>query len=248
VNAALAAIALAPGLAVGSFLNVVAARLPNGRSLVQPASACLSCETPIAWRDNVPVLGYLLLRGRCRSCGTRIGIRYPLVEIATALLVALCFLVFGATAHAAVAASFCVVLVVVSVIDLDHRIIPNRIVVPAAAVALVVQTALEPSVEWAIAGFGAALFLLATALVYPAGMGLGDVKLVLLMGAVLGRSVPVALMVGMLAALVPSLILFARHGAAARKMAIPFGPFLAFGSVIALFVGDRVLELYLSVY
>jgi leader peptidase (prepilin peptidase)/N-methyltransferase len=248
VNAALAAIALAPGLAIGSFLNVVAARLPSGRSVVHPPSACPGCETPINWYDNVPVLSYLFLRGRCRSCGTGIGVRYPLVELATAVLVALCFLVFGATAHAAVGAAFCVVLVVISVIDFDHKIIPNKIVVPAAAVALVVQTALEPSAEWAIAGFGAALFLLVAAIVHPGGMGMGDVKLALLMGAILGRNVSVALMVGMLAALLPSIVLFARHGTSARKMAIPFGPFLAVGSIVALFAGDRLLELYLSVY
>jgi leader peptidase (prepilin peptidase)/N-methyltransferase len=248
VNSALALAAFAPGLAVGSFLNVVAARLPKGRSIVEPASACPSCETPIAWHDNVPVVSYLLLRGRCRNCGERIGVRYPLVELATALLVALSFLVFGATAQAAVAAAFCVVLVVITVIDFDHKIIPNVIVVPAAAVALAVQTALQPSPEWAIAGFGAALFLLVAAIAHPGGMGMGDVKLALLMGAVLGRSVAVALMIGMLAALLPSVVLLARHGAVARKMPIPFGPFLAFGSVVALCAGDRLLELYLSVY
>jgi leader peptidase (prepilin peptidase)/N-methyltransferase len=248
VNAALAAVALAPGLAVGSFLNVVAARLPHKRSLSTPRSACPSCEAPIAWYDNVPVLSYALLRGRCRSCSARIGLRYPVVELVTALLVALCVLVFGLSAEAAVAAGFCVVLVAISAIDLEHRIIPNRIVVPAAAVALVAQTAIEPSPEWALAGFGAALFLFVAALVYPAGMGMGDVKLALLLGAVLGRSVAVALMLGMVAALLPSIVLFARHGAAARKMAIPLGPFLAFGAVVALFAGDRLLELYLSVY
>ncbi len=245
MNAALAAVALAPGIALGSFLNVVAARLPHGLSLSRPSSRCPACETPIRRRDNVPVLSYLLLRGRCRACRARISPRYLAVEVLTGALVALSLGVFGLTAHALVAAAFCAVLVVVSAIDLEHRIIPNRIVVPAAGVALVVQTALEPSVEWALAGFGAAFFLLAAALAKPGGMGMGDVKLALLMGAVLGRTVPVALMAGMLAALLPSIFLFARHGAGARKMAIPFGPFLAFGSVLALFVGDEALELYL---
>jgi leader peptidase (prepilin peptidase)/N-methyltransferase len=247
-NAALAAVALAPGLAVGSFLNVVAARLPRRQSLSKPRSACPGCGSPIAWYDNVPVLSYALLRGRCRSCSAPIGLRYPIVELVTGLLVALCVLVFGLTAHAAVAAGFCVVLVAISAIDMEHRIIPNRIVVPAAGIALVAQTALEPSPEWALAGFGAALFLFAAALAYPAGMGMGDVKLALLLGAVLGRHVAVGMMVGMVAALLPSIVLFARHGAAARKMAIPFGPFLAFGAVVALFAGERLLDLYLRVY
>ena len=247
-NAAFAALAFLPGLAVGSFLNVVAARLPHGRSVVTPASACPSCGTEIAWYDNVPVLSYLVLRGRCRSCGAGIGIRYPLLELTTAVLVALNPLVFGLTPRAVVGALFCVVLVVISAIDLEHRIIPNRIVVPAAAAALVAQTALEPSPEWFIAAFGAALFLFVAAVAHPGGMGMGDVKLALLMGAVLGRSVAVALMVGMFAALVPSLVLLARHGTAARKMGIPFGPFLALGSVVALFVGDRLLDAYLTTF
>jgi leader peptidase (prepilin peptidase)/N-methyltransferase len=246
MNAALAAFALAPGLAIGSFLNVVAARLPHGRSVVHPPSACPGCETQIAWYDNVPLLSYALLRGRCRSCAARIGVRYPLIELVTALLVAANVLVFGLTPRAAVGAIFCVLLVVISAIDVEHRIIPNRIVLPAAGIALVVQTVLEPSVEWALAGFGAAFFLFVAALVHPGGMGMGDVKLMLLLGAVLGRGVVVGLMVGMLAAMIPSLVLFARHGAGARKMAIPFGPFLAFGAVVALFAGDRLLELYLS--
>jgi leader peptidase (prepilin peptidase) / N-methyltransferase len=246
VELALAAAVLAPGLALGSFLNVVAARVPVRRSIVRPASACTSCGTALAWYDNVPLVSYAVLRGRCRSCGTQISLLYPVVELGTALLVAGCFLAFGLSGRALVAAFFCAVLVAISVIDLRHRIVPNRIVVPAAAVVLVAQTALDPSLEWAIAAFGAAAFLFLAAVVYPAGMGMGDVKLALLMGAALGRAVPVALMAGMVAAMVPSLVLIARHGSAARKMGIPFAPFLAIGSVLALFWGERLLDYYLS--
>ena len=113
---------------------------------------------------------------------------------------------------------------------------------------LVAQTALEPSAEWALGAFGASLFLFLAALAYPKGMGMGDVKLALLLGAMLGRTVPVALMVGMIAAVVPSVVLLARHGKAARKMAIPFAPFLALGGVVALFFGDRLLDAYLSLF
>ena len=243
---ALAAMAFAPGLALGSFLNVVAARVPLKRSIVRPGSACMSCGQEVAWYDNVPVVSYLVLRGRCRGCGTGIGAVYPAVELLTALLIAASCFPFGWSGKSLVAAFFCAVLVTISATDLSHRIVPNVIVIPAAALVLVAQTVLEPSAEWALAAFGAALFLFIAALAYPKGMGMGDVKLALLLGAMLGRTVPVALMLGMIAALVPSIVLLARHGSAARKMAIPFAPFLALGAVIALFFGDRLLDVYLS--
>jgi leader peptidase (prepilin peptidase)/N-methyltransferase len=245
VDAALALIAFAPGLAVGSFLNVVAARVPLRRSVVSPGSACPGCGTPIAWYDNVPVLSYLLLRGRCRSCREPISWQYPAVELVTAALVSGCVLKFGLSAEAAVAALFCATLVALTVTDLERRLIPNRIVLPAAAAVLAGQTAVHPSPEWAIAALGAAAFLLAAALAYPGGMGMGDVKLALLLGAALGRVVPVALMVGMLSALVPSTFMLARHGRAARKMAIAFGPFLALGGIVGLFAGHPLLDAYL---
>jgi leader peptidase (prepilin peptidase) / N-methyltransferase len=247
VDASVAAFfSLAPGLALGSFLNVIAARVPLRRSVVNPPSACMSCGVRIAWYDNVPLVSWLLLRGRCRSCGTGIAWVYPAVEVTTAALVAGCIFAFGLTLEAVVAAFFCAVLVVVSATDLEHRIIPNRVVLPAAVVVLAAQSALHPSPEWALGALGAAGFLLLAAIAYPAGMGMGDVKLALLMGAMLGRTVPVALMLGMILALVPSVVLLARHGSAARKMGIPFGPFLALGSVIALFWGDRLLDAYLA--
>jgi len=246
VNAALAAVVLAPGLAVGSFLNVVAARLPTGRSLVRPRSACMHCGAEIRPRDNVPVVSYVLLRGRCRDCRAPIGLRYPAVELATAVLVAACALVFGLSLQALAAALFCVALVTVSATDLERRIVPNRVVLPAAAAVVVLQLVRDPSVEWPAAGLGAALFLFAAALAYPRGMGMGDVKLALLIGVAVGRTVPVALLGGMILALVPSVILFARHGTAARRMAIPFAPFLAAGGVIALFAGHAIVSWYLG--
>ena len=241
-----ALVAFFPGLALGSFLNVVAARVPLRRSIVRPASACMSCGVALRPRDNVPVLSYLWLRGRCRACGARIPLRYPAVELATALLFVGCVLRFGFTANAVVAAFVCSVLVAISATDLEHRIVPNRIVVPGAVAVLGAQTALHPSPEWAIGAVGASGFLLLAALAYPAGMGMGDVKLALLMGAALGRVVPVALMVGMLSALVPSMVLFARHGAGARKMGIPLAPFLALGTIVGLFAGHAILHAYLS--
>ena len=243
---ALAAVALVPGLALGSFLNVVAARLPLGRSIVSPGSACMTCGTTLAWYDNVPLVSWLLLRGRCRTCSSSIPWKYPAVELITGLLVAGCVLAFGLSWDAAVAALFCTALVAVSVTDFERRIIPNKIVLPAAAVVLAAQTLLHPSPEWVLSGLAASGFLFLAALVYPAGMGMGDVKLALLLGVMLGRVVPVALMIGMLSALVPAIVLLVRHGQAARKMGIPFGPFLALGGVVGLFAGDAILDAYLS--
>ena len=246
MNAVAAAFVFAPALALGSFLNVVAARVPLRRSIVRPPSACMSCNEQIAWYDNVPVLSWILLRGRCRHCKAVIPWVYPAVEIATAALVAGCVLAFGVTLDALVASFFCAVLVVISAIDLEHKIIPNKIVVPAFVIVLAAQTLLHPSPQWALAALGASGFLFVAALAYPAGMGMGDVKLALLLGAMLGRVVPVGLMLGMVLALIPSVYLLATHGAKARKMGFPFGPFLALGAILALFWGDQLLEAYLS--
>lgn len=235
-----------PGLALGSFLGVVAARVPLHRSVVHPGSACMSCETPIRWYDNVPVLSYLLLRGRCRRCGVRIPPRDLAIELATALLLAGCVLAFGLTLKTAAAAIACGALVVVTATDLERRIVPNRVVVPATAAVLALQTASHPSVEWALGALGAGGFFFLAAFAYPAGMGMGDVKLALMIGALLGRTTPVAIMLALVLALVPSVVLLARHGAGARKLGIPFAPFLAAGAVIALFAGEPILHGYLN--
>jgi leader peptidase (prepilin peptidase)/N-methyltransferase len=188
----------------------------------------------------------MVLRGRCRHCRVRIPLVYPAVELVTALLLAGCVLAFGLSWEVAVAAFFCAVLVAVSAIDLEHRIIPNRIVYPAFVVVLAANTALDPSPQWVLGALGAFGFLLVTALIYPAGMGMGDVKLAALMGAALGKTVSVAIMAGLVASMIPSLVLFALHGMKARKMGIPFGPFLAIGSVVALFWGRELLDAYFA--
>jgi leader peptidase (prepilin peptidase)/N-methyltransferase len=248
VELALAGFLLAPGLALGSFLNVVAARVPLRRSIVRPRSACMACDTTIAWYDNLPVVSYVVLRGRCRSCGAKIGLVYPAVELATALLLAGCVLRFGFSGRAGVAAVFCATLVAIAAIDVEHRIVPNRIVLPAAGIVALGNTVTAPSVHWIVGGLGASAFLLAAALAYPRGLGMGDVKLALLLGAGVGWSVTVALMVAMISALVPAVFLLARHGQAARKMALPFAPFLALGGVVALFAGPQVLDQYLKLF
>ncbi len=172
-------------------------------------------------------------------------LRWAAAAVAAALMAA-CFAVFGATLDAVVDASACVVLVAVTVTDLERRIIPNRVIVPALAAALVVQTALDPSPEWALAALGGGGFFLVAALVYPAGMGMGDVKLAAFLGAWLGKSVVVALFAGSLLACIPSIALLVTKGSRARKIGLPFAPFLAAGGVVALFWGDAVLDWWLS--
>jgi leader peptidase (prepilin peptidase)/N-methyltransferase len=236
-----------PGLAVGSFLGVVAARVPLRRSVVRPGSACMSCEEPIRWYDNVPVLSYALLRGRCRHCKNQIPPRDLAIELATALLLVACVVAFGLTLEAAAAGIACAALVVVTATDLERRIVPNAVVLPAAVAVLALRTVAHPSPVWAIGAVGAAGFLLLAALAYPGGMGMGDVKLALLIGALLGRTTPVGLFLGLLFALVPSVLLIARHGRGARRLAIPLAPFLAAGAVVALFAGEHILHAYLGV-
>jgi leader peptidase (prepilin peptidase) / N-methyltransferase len=234
-----------PGLALGSFLGVVVARVPLRRSVVRPGSACMSCETPIPWYDNVPVLSYALLRGRCRRCGTRIPPRDLAIELSTACLLVGCVLAFGFTLQAAAAAIGCAALVVATATDLERRIVPNRVVLPAFVAVLALNTIAHPSPEWPLGAVGAAGFLLAAALAYPGGMGMGDVKLALLIGAMLGRMTPVGVLLGLLLALIPSVVLLVRHGSRARRLAIPLAPFLAAGAVVALFAGQHILDAYL---
>ncbi len=166
--------------------------------------------------------------------------------VAAAALVAACLAVFGLGLEAAVNAAGCLVLVAITVTDVERRIIPNRIVLPALVAALVVQTARDPSLEWVLAALGAGGFFLVMALAYPAGLGMGDVKLAAFMGAWLGVAVVPALFLGSLLALVPAVVILVRHGSAGRKMGVPFGPFLAAGGLIALFTGEWLLDAWLG--
>lgn len=170
----------------------------------------------------------------------------PIAALVLASLVVACFAVFGLSLEALVNALACAVLVAVSVVDLERRIVPNRIIVPALAVALVVQTARDPSIEWIAASLAAGGFYFIAALIYPAGLGMGDVKLAAFLGAWLGAPVIVALFAGSLLALVPAVVIIATRGKAGRKVGIPFAPFLAGGAVIALFFGDAIVDWWLG--
>jgi leader peptidase (prepilin peptidase) / N-methyltransferase len=235
------------GAVLGSFLNVVAHRLPRNESLVRPASRCPACGTPIRPYDNVPVLSWLLLRGRCRSCSAPISPRYPLVEALTAALCAGAVLAGGGTAKVLLHVVFILLLVPVALIDLEHRIIPNRLTALGAVLAIALGSALDPSGEpqrlIAAAAAGGALLL--AALAYPGGMGMGDVKLAGVLGLFLGRDVAPAMLIALLAGTVVGAAVIARKGAAqGRKTAVPFGPFLALGAVVAVFAGDPLVNWY----
>jgi leader peptidase (prepilin peptidase)/N-methyltransferase len=244
--------AAAFGLVIGSFLNVVAHRLPGRMSLAMPASHCPSCETPIKPYDNIPVLSWLILRGRCRSCAEPIAARYPLVEACTAALFAAVVAVHHADTAALVLGLVLVAfLVPIALIDLDHRIIPNRLTLPAAVAAVLLGTALDPGgeVERLIAGAAGAVVLGVPALLNPKGMGLGDAKLVGVLGLYLGAAVAPAFFIAFLAGTVVGIAIVARKGIArGRKTAVPFGPFLALGAAIGLLAGDEIVQAYLGTF
>jgi leader peptidase (prepilin peptidase)/N-methyltransferase len=244
--------AAAFGLLIGSFLNVVAHRLPARMSLSLPASHCPSCETPIKPYDNIPVLSWLILRGRCRSCAEPIAARYPLVEAGTALLFAAVVAVHHAdTAALALGLVLVAFLVPIALIDLDHRIIPNRLTLPAAVIAIVLGTALDPGgqVERLIAGAAAAAVLGLPALLNPKGMGLGDAKLVGVLGLYLGAAVAPAVFVAFIVGTVLGIAIIMRKGMVqGRKTAVPFGPFLALGGIVGVLAGNELVSLYLGTF
>jgi leader peptidase (prepilin peptidase)/N-methyltransferase len=239
------------GLVVGSFLNVVAHRLPRAQSIVRPGSACPGCGAPVRPYDNVPVVSWLLLRGHCRSCGTAISPRYPAVEALTAALWVAVVVRYGFDADALLGLAFVTLLVPVALIDLDHRIIPNQLMAlgAVAGLALVALTKTDDLAEHLIAAAAAGGFLLAAVLAYPRGMGMGDVKLAAVMGLFLGRSVAPAMLIAMVAGTVVGAMVIARKGAReGRKTAVPFGPFLALGGIVALFAGPAIVDWYLATF
>ena len=231
---------------VGSFLNVVAYRVPRGESIVSPGSRCPGCGSPVKPYDNVPVLSWLLLRGRCRNCGTAISPRYPLVELLTAVVFAAVVAVRGFDQDLVLELPFVATLIALAAIDFDHRLLPNKIVYPLAAYGVIATLLVDRDdlAENLIAGAGAFLFLLAAVLAYPRGMGMGDVKLGGAMGLFLGLSVIPALLVAFLTGSILGLAIIAREGAAGRKKAVPFGVFLALGGIVGVLAGPELVDLY----
>jgi leader peptidase (prepilin peptidase) / N-methyltransferase len=249
--AAAAAIAFLGGLMAGSFVTVVAHRVPRGESIVGPRSRCPGCGAQIAAYDNVPVLSWLRLRGRARCCGAAISPRYPLTELGLGALYAATVLVlWDDPGEVALGLVFVTTLAAITLTDLEQRIIPNKILIVAAVLGVAIAAATDPGSlpERAAAAAGAGGLLFLAALAYPRGMGLGDVKLAAVMGLFLGRNVAPAILVALLAGSLVGLAMIARHGAAARKRAIPFGPFLALGGVAGLLAGNELVDWYLGTF
>lgn len=243
------ALAFVAGLAIGSFLNVVAYRLPRGESLVHPGSHCPGCDAPVRPRDNVPVLGWLLLRGRCRDCGEPISWHYPAVELGTGVLFALVVATQDEAIRIALGLLLVTTLVPITLIDLRERLIPNKITLPSAVAALAAGLLLDLDCvpEQLIAGAAAFAFFFLAAWLYPRGMGMGDVKLAGVLGLYLGRAVAPAIFIALITGVIVGLVVIARLGQAqGRKTAVPFGPFLALGGLIAFFFGDAIVDTYLD--
>jgi len=243
------------GLVIGSFLNVVIARLPEHRSLWRPGSACPSCGAAIAWHDNIPILSYVALRGHCRACSAVIPWRYPVVEAATALLFVAAFERFGATADFVVAAVLLAALIAITAIDLRLQIIPDAITLPGIIVGFLANLA-TLRVSWVDSAIGIAVgggifwAILEGSLLVTGreGMGGGDVKLGAMLGAFLGWKV--ALLSIFLAVLLGGVVALVLLGSriTGRKDPIPFGPFLAAGGAAGLFCGERLVTWYMSAF
>ena len=249
--AAALVLAFLGGLIFGSFLTVVAHRVPRGESVVGGRSHCPHCGAQIAAYDNVPVFSWLVLRGRSRCCGEPISPRYPLTELALAVLwTATVAVLWNDPVEIALGLVFVFTLLAVTLTDLERRVIPNKILLVAAIAGVLIAAIGDPSSlpERLLAAIAAGGVLFLVVLAYPRGMGLGDVKLTALMGLYLGRNVAPAVLVALLLGSIVGLAMIARHGAAARKQAIPFGPFLAIGGVVGLLAGDQLVDLYLSTF
>ena len=236
------------GAIIGSFLNVVAHRVPRGESLVSPGSHCPGCGAEVKPYDNIPVVSWLLLRGRCRNCGMRISPRYPLVELTTAIVFAAVVAVRGFDNDLVLELPFVAALIALAAIDFDHKLLPNKIVYPLAAYGVIATLLVDQDdlVENLIAGAGAFVFLLLAVIAYPRGMGMGDVKLAGAMGLYLGLSVIPALLVAFLSGSLVGIVIIAREGAAGRKKAVPFGVFLALGGIVGVLAGPELVDLYES--
>lgn len=246
-----AVLAFVGGLSMGSFVTVVAHRVPRGDSIVRPRSRCPGCGEQISAVDNVPVLSWLLLRGRCRRCGEPISSRYPLTELALGVLyAAIVAVLWGELTEVLLGIVFVTVLMAITLTDLELRIIPNKVLLVGAVAGLAIAAVGDPSSlpERLIAAAAAGGLLFLVALAYPKGLGLGDVKLAAVMGLFLGREVAPAILVALLAGSAVGLVLIARDGAAARKQAIPFGPFLAIGGIVGLLAGPAIVDWYLATF
>jgi leader peptidase (prepilin peptidase)/N-methyltransferase len=254
-------ITFAVGAIVGSFLNVCIHRLPRNLSVVLPSSRCPACSAPVRTFDNIPVISFILLRGRCRDCGAKISVRYPLVEILNALLFVLAVWRFGLGVHTPFLFAFCSAMIVITFIDLDFQIIPDAITLPGVVVGLIGGSLVlpDPFDRFSVLGLresliglasgGAVFFLIAEVsyrILRQEAMGGGDIKMMAMVGAFMGwKSVLLTTFSGSLLGSLAGILIMVLKGKG-RKTKIPFGPFLAAGALISLFCGQEIASLYLK--
>lgn len=235
------------GLSLGSFSNVCIYRIPLKLSIVRPGSYCPNCKTPLKILDNIPILSYIFLKGRCRYCQQRIGWRYPAVELLTGILFVILYTKFDLPVFI-VYAILVTSLVIITFIDIDYQIIPNVITLPGILIGLVSAYLFLPhSIISAIIGLlGGGGLLLLLAVLYPGGMGSGDIKMVAMLGTLLGwQKIFLTIFIGSLIGSIIgiALILLKKKG---RKAKIPFGPYLALGAVLSILFGNNLIDYYLS--
>ncbi len=235
------------GFIFGSFLNVVIYRLPRKISIVSPSSFCPSCKARIKFYDNIPLLSYLILKGKCRSCKIPIPVRYPIAETITAILFVLNFHYFGISLACLSGILLITALIVVSFIDIDLQLIPNVIVLPFTLIGLLLTMSANWQKWWIPIAYsaGAFLFMFIINLIYPKGMGMGDVKLSMMAGAFLSEKIIPGLFMGFLAGSLFGIFLIILKKRKLRQ-SIAFGPFISLGCIAALFYGDRIINWYLA--
>jgi len=235
------------GLIIGSFANVIIYRLPRKISIISPFSFCTNCKSRLRFFDNIPVLSYLLLKGRCRQCKEKIPIRYPIVEIIIAILFFLNFYYFSISLLCLSGIILSTVLVIVSFIDMELEVIPNALVLPFTLIGMIISISMDVRRWWIPIAYcaGTFVFMLIINLLYPKGMGMGDVKLSMMAGAFLSNKVIPGLFVGFLIGSVFGIILIAIKKKK-LKQSIPFGPFISMGCIVALFYGDKIINWYLK--
>ncbi len=237
------------GLVIGSFLNVLIYRLPRSLSLKRLSSFCPECGKKIAFYEKVPLFSYFLLKGRCKNCNKQIPFKYPLVEVLCALLFFLNYYFFGISIQALSGIIFCSVLVVVTFIDIDFKLIPDILILPFSIVGIAIHIIASPSAWWVVlaSAFGAFIFMFIIHIIYQKGLGMGDVKLSFMIGAFISRNVIVGLFLSFLLGSFFGLIMLLTKK---RKLknTIAFGPFISMGSIIALFYGNEIISWYLSMF
>lgn len=235
------------GLVIGSFLNVVISRLPGKIPVVSYSSFCPACNSRIKFYDNIPLLSYIILKGRCRNCKNKIPIRYPVVEALTSFLFAVSYYFFGISFHLLLSIIMISGLIIISFTDIENEVIPNIIVLPFAIIGLLINIFLIPNRWWVVLAFafGAFLFMLIINMIYPKGMGMGDVKLSLMAGSFLVEKIIPGLFIGFLTGSIFGLLMIAIRKKK-LKQTMPFGPFISLGCIIALFFGDKIIKWYIG--